>query len=118
MAIANPNTSGQGFDPDHSENSFHAPLIEAGWVYTHSTPIRAQDGSQYLHHTYRFNDKVSHCLADDWAIGVSVKPDCDVASCGSMSSGRRTTYRDNGPELGAFERYLKRKTRELKAMSR
>lgn len=118
MAIMNPNTSGQGFDPDHSDNSFHVALIESGWVYTHSTPIKRADGTTYFHHTYRFNDKVPHCFAADWAIGVSVKPDCDVASCGSSNSGRHTTFTDNGPGLSAFDRYLKRKTRELKALSK
>lgn len=56
MAIHNPNSSGQGFDPSHISHPFAALVLSFGYVYGHSTPIHALDGTIYTSHTYRHGE--------------------------------------------------------------
>jgi len=53
MMIEAPNSSGQGYAPSHSEHLLHNEILYWGYAYSHSTPITALDGTQYLHHTYK-----------------------------------------------------------------
>jgi hypothetical protein len=61
MAIQNPNSSGQGFDPDHKDNPHYATLLKHGYVYSHSTPVRHQSGI-VNHHTYKHPDLKDHVV--------------------------------------------------------
>ena len=99
-AIENPNSSGQGYCAAHVNNPHHATITKYGWVYSHTTPIRAVDGSIYTIHTY----KHKHV---DWNISVNCRPGWRVDSSRG-GSGRMTSY--FGSQL---DKYLKRKSREL-----
>jgi hypothetical protein len=59
MAITNPNSSGQGHDPDHKDNPHHATMLKHGYVYSHSTPVHHQSGI-VNHHTYTHPDLKDH----------------------------------------------------------
>src|ERR1035437_10495835 len=60
MAIENPNSSGQGHDPDHKDNPHHATLLKHGYVYSHSTPVRSRQNGVRIHHTYKHPDLKDH----------------------------------------------------------
>lgn len=87
--IQNPNTSGQGHHPDHTDNPYHDTIVSHGYKYSHSTPVYGPsvttklgsppERNVYLHHTYKHgtlkdhnvtiamkNDKPHH-----WAVSVS-----------------------------------------------
>jgi hypothetical protein len=49
--IQDPNSSGQGYDPDHG-NPFESLLSQFGYSYSHSTPVRYKTGVR-IHHTYK-----------------------------------------------------------------
>lgn len=51
-AIESPNSSGQGHDPDHKSNPFHATIVKHGFTYSHSTPVTHGD-KKVIHHTYK-----------------------------------------------------------------
>ena len=51
--IQDPNSSGQGFDPDHEANPYNTLLIENAFHYSHSTPVRRPSGEVIIHHTYK-----------------------------------------------------------------
>jgi predicted transcriptional regulator len=55
-AIGNPNSSGQGFDPDYVKNPHHEAILDAGYEYSHSTPVTHMDGEVRIHHTYKHPD--------------------------------------------------------------
>lgn len=101
LTIENPNSCGQGFNPHHVSNPHHDMLTELGLEYSHTTPIRAVDGSKFAHHTYIIPDT-------DWRIGVNCRPGFIIES-GRGGSGRyHRMFHDEA------KRYLKRKLRELK----
>lgn len=87
--IQNPNTSGQGHHPDHTDNPYHDTIVSHGYKYSHSTPVYGPsvttklgsppERNVYLHHIYKHgtlkdhnvtiamkNDKPHH-----WAVSVS-----------------------------------------------
>lgn len=100
LILRDVNSSGQGHNPHHDEHPHHETLTKYGWLYSHTTPIRCVDGSQYAHHTYRFPDT-------DWRIGIDCRPGFG-ASSSKLGSSRRTCFFQHG-----LAHYLKRKTREL-----
>jgi hypothetical protein len=55
-SIEDPNTSGQGHDPDHAGHALHATPVKNGWKYSHSTPIHQRDGGVSIHHTWKRGD--------------------------------------------------------------
>lgn len=57
--IQNPNSSGQGFDPEYKDNPYHNIIVDMGLNYSHTTPITRMDGAKYMHHTYKLNSKFS-----------------------------------------------------------
>ena len=81
MAIQNPNSSGQGHDPDHEKNPYHATLLKHGYEYSHSTPVNHSAYSvspshpDYkkqdirIHHSYKHKDLKDH------VVGVSSTKD-------------------------------------------
>ena len=81
MAIQNPNSSGQGHDPDHEKNPYHATLLKHGYEYSHSTPVNHSAYSvspshpDYkkqdirVHHSYKHKDLKDH------VVGVSSTKD-------------------------------------------
>lgn len=74
MVIENPNSSGQGYDADHSRHPLHATVVKYGYTYSHSTPITALDGSTYVHHTYKLgthNVGLSHGKLWDTSVSTS-----------------------------------------------
>lgn len=54
MTIENPNSSGQGYDASHMQHELHTTVVKYGYVYSHSTQVRATDQTTYVHHTYKF----------------------------------------------------------------
>lgn len=55
--ITNPNSSGQGHDPDHVLNPYHALIVSYGFTYSHSTTIHYSGGGGYVHHTYALGER-------------------------------------------------------------
>lgn len=67
--IQDPNSSGQGYAPSHRDTPFHAPLVQNGYTYSHSTRIWhpyygrggasiIRQGPEYtLRHTYANDDR-------------------------------------------------------------
>ena len=53
MAIQKPNSSGQGYDPDHQQHPLHPVITTHGYEYSHSTPIYQRNGTTHVHHTYQ-----------------------------------------------------------------
>ena len=95
MAITNPNSSGQGYDADHTATEYHKLLVEFGWEYSHSTKIGMPSGQSYIHHTY-----TNHNVAKA-TVGVDNKP--GPVKVGYLGSGKITEYYTEG-----LKRYLKR----------
>lgn len=72
--IVNSNSSGQGYDADHENHEHHATILKHGYRYSHSTPVRHQDGVSDAkgnslahtvnHHTYK------HVLNSDKNVSV------------------------------------------------
>ena len=92
----------QGFCLHHDKNPHHDVLTKYGWTYTHSTGITALGGVyRYAIHTYKYKDS-------DWVVGVQCTAGCP-AVVGRLGSGHRTTLYKHG-----LEKYLKRKTKQLK----
>lgn len=92
--IQNANSSGQGFDPDHSDNPFHDTLAEAGFRYSHSTPVVYSEG-RINHHTYKRGSRLISAWKrrSGWSWSGSARP----------GSGRRHLGK-TGADLA---RYLK-----------
>src|SRR5690606_35960479 len=55
--IQNPNASGQGTDPKHTEHPLYGTITQNGYEYRHTTPITGPDGKKYLHDTYKKGDR-------------------------------------------------------------
>lgn len=53
MAIQNPNSCGQGYDPFYINHPLTALVLSYGYIYSHSTPVTAIDGTYYIHHTFK-----------------------------------------------------------------
>ena len=98
--IENPNSSGQGHDPDHANHPFHDVLTKHGYKYSHSTPVTLLGGQKVTHHTYS-NAKETH--------KVSLMPcksgDGMEWNAGKPGSGHR--YGGKFPE--DLDSYLKRR---------
>lgn len=56
-SIQNPNSSGQGFDPDAKKNPFANILARSGYEYSHSTPV-TYGTEKAIHHTYKRGEHV------------------------------------------------------------
>lgn len=103
LVIENPNSCKQGFCPNHHENPHHETIIKYGFSYSHTTPIGSSNGLFALH-TYCFP-------RTDWCVSVNCRPGWAVHAS-KKGSSRQTTF------FGSkVERYVKRKARELKALS-
>jgi hypothetical protein len=104
LIIENQNSSSQGHCPYHAENPHHNTLIEFGWKYSHTTPIKTVDGSHYALHTYRYpgtDSVVSINCRDGWRADAS-----------------RLGINRNYPYFGSQLRcYLKRKTRQIEKLT-
>ena len=104
LILENVNSSGQGFNPHHAENPHHETLTGFGWMYSHTTPIGTVDGSKFAQHTYRFP-------GTDWVVGVSCRPGFR-ATAHRLGSGRMTDLFG-----GQLDKYLRRKSKELRKVS-
>lgn len=51
--IQNPNSSGQGTDPNHTKHHLNRVVTKYGYQYSHTTPVKSLSGSTYLHDTYK-----------------------------------------------------------------
>lgn len=95
--IENPNSSGQGHDPDHAGGRYHADLVAAGFAYSHSTPVHHGD-HVFVHHTYKRGPRSVSAWRDyrpdgGWYWSASARP----------GSGRET----RGSTRDALARYLR-----------
>lgn len=101
--IENPNSSGQGFHPEHSNHPFHDILTRHQYRYSHSTPIRDRDGGYNVHHTYK------HLDMKDNVVGIHK----GAWEAGKLGQGRRTHGRSPA-DLDRFLRgHVRRATRKL-----
>jgi hypothetical protein len=74
MSIQNPNSCGQGTDPFHINHPLSVIVRSFGYVYSHSTPITALDGTRYISHTYKHgehNVSLSERTPDIWETSTS-----------------------------------------------
>jgi hypothetical protein len=104
LTIDNPNSCGQGHNPHHADNPFHASLVEYGWNYSHTTRISGvtNNGMPFAHHTYILGTS-ENC------IGVSCKESGYTLEASKFGSGicfKMTTQ-------AQLTKYLKRKLREF-----
>lgn len=87
MAIQNPNSSGQGYDPTHADEDEYFPVITAfGYEYSHSTPVTHMGGERVIHHTYK---RAGHNVSTWWASRGPIGTQWETST--STSSGRHTT---------------------------
>jgi len=93
--IQNPNSSGQGYHPDHANHPYHDTIVSHGYEYSHSTPITDLSGRKYLQHSYK------HKVLKDHVVGVSMKDDKPGWSVSKLGSGVRTIGNDNN-KLNSF----------------
>jgi hypothetical protein len=75
-AIKDANSCGQGFDADHTKNPHHETLIDAGFSYSHSTPVTHLNGEKINHHTYKRADRSISVYQKDgnWHWNGSARP--------------------------------------------
>lgn len=99
------NSARQGYNPYHAVNPHHRAIVDAGYVYSHTTLITGMDGNVFPSHAYRFPNT-------DWVIGVDARPGYRV-DAHKLGSGRRTTFTNEF----TLARYLKRKAAQLKRLS-
>lgn len=101
LVINEPNSSKQGRCPNHQENPHHEVITKYGYVYSHTTPV-IRLGQTYAYHTYRFP-------RTDWYVSVNCRPGWAVHASKAASGHHHTFF---GSDV---EKYVKRKSRELKA---
>lgn len=104
MAIQNPNSCEQGYDPDHTANPYHTIITRYGYTYSHSTPVTHAYGP-IIYHTYK---QAGHCASvhlpdsSGWRWSTSTR----------TGSGWETVGR--GQE--ALEKHLKNKAKRYKEL--
>jgi hypothetical protein len=103
--IENPNSSGQGHDPDHMKHPLHDTILKHGYEYSHSTPVRRQNAEKYIHHTYKKGERV---------IGVSDDNKTKWQAKTSTASGREHT--NHGKDT--LEKYLKNLKEETESLDK
>jgi len=103
--IRSPNSSGQGFHPDHKKNPYHLALERMGFPYSHTTPISMDGGKTFsLHHTYKLSGR-------DFSLGVHQSRSGGwMWEGGAGGSGRRKV----GEGGSSLTKYLKGVKRRLK----
>lgn len=88
--IQNPNSSGQGYHPNHADHPYHDTIVSHGYEYSHSTPItgpsvttklgQPPEQNKYLSHTYKHKTLKDHNVSvtvgkngnkPHWAVSVS-----------------------------------------------
>ena len=113
--IQNPNSSGQGHDPDHAYNPYRATVESAGFEYSHSTPVRTFGGPTFvdnvlgnpntIHHTYKRGPRsISVWRVRDEAHGV-------WAWRWEASARSGSAQRVGGTSVWTLRRYLKHAAR-------
>lgn len=101
--IENPNSSGQGHDPDHMKHPLHDTILKHGYEYSHSTPVHRENAGKYIHHTYKKGERV---------IGVSDDNKTKWQAKTSTASGREHT--NHGKDT--LEKYLKNLREETESL--
>ena len=104
--IQNPNTSGQGYHPDHLKTPFSKTLSESGMIYSHSTVV-CGGGEYRLHHTWIFSE------SDQWRVGVG-QSGYDLSYHWSASKSGSSYPGKSGSTNKDLAQYLKNKKRKLK----
>lgn len=87
--IVNSNSSGQGYDADHSDHEHHATIVKHGYKYSHSTPIHHRDGSVVNHHTYKHVNNVDKNVSVHKANPKSTWHEWHTSTGGSGHPGTR-----------------------------
>ena len=103
MAIRNPNSSGQGFDPFHRNNLAHNDIIAFNYVYSHSVPVVHFGNKLLIHHCY----KQSEHNVSVWEVGFGIFTQVNWTTSVSCASGRYT----RGYDVIALRKHLKNKAR-------
>ena len=115
--IQNPNSSGQGYDPDHVKNPYHEILERFGYRYSHSTPVQGfYGGSRRIHHTY---GRESHGVTVWYAVPYPYDMLSGWVWETSTPIGRRRNYRPKSSEHARFglEKHLLSKSRRYKDLA-
>ena len=93
-AIQNPNSSGQGKDPEFKTHPWASTVMSAGYAYSHSTPVIHLGNNRIIHHTFQMpgtEHKVSL-----WTDFEPYTPKHFWETSVSSASGRRETGTDSG----------------------
>lgn len=102
--IQNPNSSGQGHDPDYAANPYHETIKAAGFEYSHSTPVHYRDGAS-IHHTYKRGPRnVTVWRRNEEWLGSVWRWEASVRSGSSVCD----------LSISSLRRYLKNAARHLK----
>jgi len=97
--IQDPNSSGQGYDPDHTQVPYEGILSKYGYSYSHSTPVVYPSGRR-IHHTYKKGDH---------GVGVDQTPG-GVWKWDAHKGGSGHSY--GGSNAESLEKYLKGRARK------
>ena len=103
MAIQNPNSSGQGFDPFARNNLAHVDILSFGYEYSHSVPVMHGDMGRLIHHCYKRGE---HNVSV-WDRGMGIFSTVNWTTSTSCASGRHT----RGYDVLSLRKHLKNKSR-------
>ena len=96
--IENPNSSGQGYCPEHQTNEAHPVILSYGYQYSHTTPVTLSGGAKVEHHSYY--------RGDHW-VSYHQEPGGSLAWSTSCSLGSGRQHHWHG--VVALSLHLKRK---------
>lgn len=96
LQISEPNSSGQGKSPLHSQHAHHETLAKHGYAYSHTTPVISQSEKVMAHHTYNHPD---HKMP---TVGVTVHPEKGEV----WSGGHKSVQTKMGRHSADLHKYL------------
>jgi hypothetical protein len=99
--IQNPNSSGQGHDPEHHMHPHHATLLKHGYEYSHSTPVShpidfSSEREKINHHTYKLKGHPDHNVSVHYSpkMAGNHKWEAGKSASNTSTTGRSTEALD------------------------
>lgn len=88
-SIQNPNSSGQGHDPEFKAHPWASTVLSAGYAYSHSTPVVHLGNNRIIHHTFQMPGTEHKVTL--WTDFESYTPKHFWSTTTSSASGRQIT---------------------------
>ena len=99
--IQNPNSSGQGHDPEHHMHPHHETLLKHGYEYSHSTPVShpidfSSEREKINHHTYKLKGHPDHNVSVHYSpkMAGNHKWEAGKSASNTSTTGRSTEALD------------------------